>query len=255
MLEKAELPVFIRRFLRDIYSESVTDVEFAGKIKRQFLMARGVRQGCPASGFLFVKAFDNIFRWLQNSVILRVPCLPDCLQPAPCAYADDFAVAAMSFRTLMPTTSPAFKTVDHITGMNLNHRKCCWVQYGNDTCNQLLVWVAANCEEFREMKIAKFAKHVGTMIGPDGYLHRWTAPRKKFIQRCKKSMRLPKVWSNVWWISKSMPCRCLGTLDPYLHQTQPRSGKKLTPHSVLQLVPTMPYPQLFCGQGLYVAEG
>ena len=31
----------------------MTEVEFAVKARGQFLMARGVRQGCPASGFLF----------------------------------------------------------------------------------------------------------------------------------------------------------------------------------------------------------
>ena len=34
MLEKAELPAFIRLFFRNIYSESVNDVEFARKTKR-----------------------------------------------------------------------------------------------------------------------------------------------------------------------------------------------------------------------------
>ena len=46
-LEKAELPVFIRQF----YSNSMTEVAFAWKAGGQFLMAKGVRQGCPASGF------------------------------------------------------------------------------------------------------------------------------------------------------------------------------------------------------------
>ena len=35
-------------------------------------MVRGVRQGCPAGGFLFAMAFDPIFRWLHDSII---PCL------------------------------------------------------------------------------------------------------------------------------------------------------------------------------------
>ena len=30
------------------------------------------------------------------------------------------------------------------------------------------------------------AKYVGTMIGPDGHIHRWTAPRRNFIQRVLK---------------------------------------------------------------------
>ena len=27
------------------------------------------------------------------------------------------------------------------------------------------------------MQVVKYAKYVGTMIGPDGHIHRWTAPR------------------------------------------------------------------------------
>ena len=33
------------------------------------------------------------------------------------------------------------------------------------------------------MQIVRHAKYIGTMIGPDGYLHLWTAPRKEFSQR------------------------------------------------------------------------
>ena len=56
--EKTDLPDFIGRFLRSIYHDSITHVEFAGTTRGQFRMARGVRQGCPASGFLFAMAFD-----------------------------------------------------------------------------------------------------------------------------------------------------------------------------------------------------
>ena len=53
VLEKAELPDFNCRFLRRIYCNSTTHVEFAGRTTGHFLMARNVRRGCPASGFLF----------------------------------------------------------------------------------------------------------------------------------------------------------------------------------------------------------
>ena len=86
-------------------------------------MARGVRQGCPASGFLFAMAFDPIFRWLQDVIIPRNLAGLDFLQPTQCAYADDLAVAAPSFRDLMTALAPAFHSVDHIAGLNLNHRK------------------------------------------------------------------------------------------------------------------------------------
>ena len=140
VLEKKELPEFICCFLRRIYYDSTTRVEFAGMTRGQFLMARGVRQGCAASGFMFAMAFDSIFRWLQDAFIPRNPAGLDFLQPAQCAYADDLAVAALSLRCLMTALAPAFQTVDQTAGLNLNHRKCCRVQYGSERCESLLNW-------------------------------------------------------------------------------------------------------------------
>ena len=156
-----------------IYRDSTTHVEFAGAERGQFLMARGVRQGCPASGLL-----DPIFRWLQESIIPSNLDNLDFLQPAQCAYADDLAVASSSFRGFMTALAPTFRFVDSIAGLNLNYRKCCWIHYGTEEHTSLRTWISENGEEFREMQIVRHAKYVGTTIGPDGYLHRWAAPRK-----------------------------------------------------------------------------
>ena len=86
----------------------------------------------------------------------------------------------------MTALAPAFRSVDSIAGLNLNYRKCYWLQYGTEERGSLRAWISENCEEFREMHFVRHAKHVGTMIGPDGHLHRWSAPRKKFIQRVLK---------------------------------------------------------------------
>ena len=83
----------------------------------------------------------------------------------------------------MVVLAPAFRSINSVAGLNLNFRKCCWVQYGNDELASLRTWISENCEEFREMQIVRHAKYVGTMIGPRGHLHRWTVARKKFIQR------------------------------------------------------------------------
>ena len=186
VLENTGLPGFLCRFLRSIYRDSTTHVEFAGAERGQFPMARGVRQGCPASGFLFAMAFDSIFRWLQESIIPRNVDNLEFLQPAQCAYADDLAVASSSFRELMFALAPALRSIDCIAGLNLNYRKCCSVQYGNAEHDSLRTWISETCEEFREMQIVRHAKYVGTMIDPKAHLHRWTAHRKKFIQRVMK---------------------------------------------------------------------
>ena len=123
VLEKAELPEFICLFLRRIYYDGTTRVEFAGMTRGQFLMARGVRQGCPASGFLFAMAFDPIFRWLQDAIIPRNPAGLDFLQPAQCGYADDLAVDR--FGTCLPLCGPCSWAQFEPS------EKCCWVQYGS----------------------------------------------------------------------------------------------------------------------------
>ena len=179
VLENTGLPDFLCRFLRSIYKDSITHVELAGAERGHFLMARGVRQGCPASGFLFAVAFDPIFRWLQESIIPRNVDNLESLQPTQCAYADDLAITSSSFRELMLVLAPAFRSIDCIVGLNLNYRKCCWVQYGNEEHDSLRTWISETCAEFCDMQIVRHAKYVGTMIGPTGHLHRWTAPRKK----------------------------------------------------------------------------
>ena len=128
-------------------------MEFAGAARGQCLMARGVRQGCPASGFLFAIAFDPIFRWLQELVIPRNPDNLEFLKPTQCAYADDLAVASFSFRGLMTALAPAFRSVDCIAGLNLKYRKCCWVQYGTEGCESLRTWISENCESSERCKL------------------------------------------------------------------------------------------------------
>ena len=179
VLENTELPSFICRFLRSIYSDSITHVEFAGTARGQFLMARGVRQGCLVSGFLFAMAFDPIFKW-PEVVIRRNPDKLELSQHIQCAYADDLAVASCSFRSSMTALAPAFRSMYYIAGLNLNYRKCFWVQYGSEGREFLRTWISVNCGEFRGMQIVRHAKYVGTMIGPKGNLHRWSAPRKMF---------------------------------------------------------------------------
>ena len=71
VIENTGLPGFLCRFLRSISSDSITHVDFAGTERGQFLVTRGVRQGCPASGFTIAVAFDPIFRWLSESIIPR----------------------------------------------------------------------------------------------------------------------------------------------------------------------------------------
>ena len=154
-------------------------------------------------------AFDHIFRWLQDAIIPRNPDGLDFLQLAQCACADDLAVAASSFRDLMTAVAPAFHSVENVAGLNLNCRKCCWVQYGSERRESLLHLLSDNCEDFsRNAGCVRYDMNVGTMIGPDGHFHRWTAPRKNSSSAFWKSTPLRKAWSSDCATSRSLRCLC-----------------------------------------------
>ena len=60
-------------------------------------------------------AFDPVVRCLQDAIIPRNPAGLDFLQPVPCVYGDDLAVAAPSSQGLMTALALAFQTVDRIS--------------------------------------------------------------------------------------------------------------------------------------------
>ena len=122
VLERAGVPQTLQRFLRGICADSAKSVEHSCGARGQFAMMRRVRQGCPASGYLFTVAFDPVLRWLMTEVLPPEPHPPWFLQRTACAYADDFALATASMRETLPTVAGAFARIDQVTGVSLNHR-------------------------------------------------------------------------------------------------------------------------------------
>ena len=81
--EKTELLDFISRFLRSTENDSTTHVEFAGATRGQFLMARGVRQGCPASGFPFCNGIRPDLQIAPRDGYSKEPSQPGFLAACP----------------------------------------------------------------------------------------------------------------------------------------------------------------------------
>ena len=81
---------------------------------------------------------------------------------------------------------------------------------------------------------AKFqhAKYVGTMIGPDGYIHRWSAHRKILIQRVLKINASTKSLVERLCDFKLYAISVLSFLAPYEHPTRQPSRLRTMPFSV-----------------------
>ena len=102
------------------------------------------------------------------------------------------------FEPLMPLRGWT-STTKNVTGCS---------QCGTYPCEGPREWTATNCSDFRVMKIAKFAKYLGKMIGPEGCLHRWTAPRNKFNSACAQITTSPKILVERLSETKSMHFLC-----------------------------------------------
>ena len=104
-------------------------------------MGGGVSHRCPASGFLFAIAVDPICRWISRQCAPERPFpLPIPLQLSAYAVAADFAVASRSLCELLSNMVEASRIVEHVTGLNVNHDKCCRAHHGNQTCESVHEW-------------------------------------------------------------------------------------------------------------------
>ena len=102
----------------------------------------------------------------------------------------------------MTAFSPAPKVVDQIVGLNLNHRKCCWVQYRSESCESRFEWAATNCEEFLELNLYPHRTKQPAMMRPVPYsaflqAHTMLFPRTYFVLApCAAFAHLPTAWEN-----------------------------------------------------------
>ena len=63
------LPVWLVTLIKHVYAPGGAGVVYKGRQWRRILVMRGVRQGCPASGVLFVLCCDPLFRRLAIKVV------------------------------------------------------------------------------------------------------------------------------------------------------------------------------------------
>ena len=180
VLERAGVAVFPL----GTYADSTRHVEHAGAARRQLAMMRGVRQCCPASGYLWTKSFDSVFRWLLSCAFPPEPCRPWFLEQCACAYADDFALATASLREALPIVATAFATIDQVTGMSLDYQKSHWIHYGNMTGTQFVEWVGTHFPDFQPVQISDHAKYLCVVIGPGTPAHRCSKAKNTVHVAC-----------------------------------------------------------------------
>eukprot|EP00959_Pyramimonas_sp_CCMP1952_P102473 2143365-Pyramimonas_sp.AAC.1 len=66
VLEKMHIPAVVTKFFGTMYTSNRAIVSLAGRRFQMIAIESGVKQGCPASMFLFVLAAEPLLKWLRH---------------------------------------------------------------------------------------------------------------------------------------------------------------------------------------------
>jgi hypothetical protein len=179
------VPSGILNFVRILYGNSMGFAEFGGLIVTLFQVTRGVLQGCPLSGSLFVIVMDPIlFKFSKFVVSQGLGTVLAC--------ADDIGVSLRRARDLN-ILHEIFQLTEHVTGLALKPRKCVIILCAEldknyDQC--FSQWLTEYLPRWSHFTIRRFGKYLGFFLGPKGQEQMWIEPIKKFRDRAQKLAEL-----------------------------------------------------------------
>ena len=150
-------------------------------------MSSGIRQGCPASGSIFVLALDPWMRML----LLRIP------RALPCGFADDVAILLQELVADFAALIVVLNTLTKAAGLHINYNKTYIVPLrpgaDKDQWRRLIGFIAP---DWRRVNICDCAKFLGVFIGNNFDDFLWQAPSTKFFLRVASVAALAGSWSS-----------------------------------------------------------
>ena len=124
VLSTMGIPSFFLNSVRALYRRISVDMMLGGRRFPGFEIHRGVRQGCPMSGSIFVLCLDPVLRKIQ--AVLPSP------QNSLSAFADDMAFFSQDLYSTLPVLMRLMVAASFVTGLILNLSKCVIVFYRNN---------------------------------------------------------------------------------------------------------------------------
>ena len=121
----------------------------------------GVLQGCPLSGFLFVRSIDPLVHLFQNKI-------EDRALGAVRACADDIG-ASLKALYYLPILHTAFEEFQNVSGLTLKPQNCAIIltsliaSPGN--CAAVANWLTEHCPDWASMQITNAGKDLGFQLG------------------------------------------------------------------------------------------
>jgi hypothetical protein len=166
-------PEAVLHMIGALYHNGRCELALAGKLFPGFVLAMGIRQGCPLSPLLFAVTVDLLLRKLAKD-------FPEAMVRA---FADDTAMCVTNLWRDLTGVKEVFSEFGAISGLHLGLPKTLVVPLWPDDVVDIAAKIATTAPEWTEVKVAYHGKYLGFMEGPLKGSLSWTAPLAKFEDR------------------------------------------------------------------------
>jgi hypothetical protein len=189
VLRKMRIPKFMIKCIQELYRDGFAEIVLMGLRWGRLPILSGIRQGCPASGSLFVLAMDPCFRFIMAKMGPK--------QGIITAFADDLAAAVKDLYQTIAILDEAFQVVARCSSMKLHPGKVVVIPLWKFVEGEVREAIANVAPRLAAALIQDYGKLLGVFIGPGAPLRQWTSVRQELRVRSRFLASLGLAWSGV----------------------------------------------------------
>ena len=187
VLQLAGIPQPMLQAIRALYHNNVAQIKIVTPTASSIRLQRGIRQGCPLSGTLWILLFDPILRYMMQHFGPSTSLV---------AYADDIGLATSRMLDTLRMLITIINLIDKLAGLSMNWDKVVviplWTGASIADCENIL---RALPQHAHRLKVLLAGRYLGVLLGPEAHLSAWTETCIKIKERARRlrDLKLPFV--------------------------------------------------------------
>jgi hypothetical protein len=175
--------------IQELYRDGLAEIVLLGQRWGSLAIRSGIRQGCPASGSLFVLAMDPCIRFIMAALGPKRGILS--------AFADDLAAAVKNLYEALAILARAFQIVGLCSALVLHPGKVVVIPLWKFVESEVREAISAVAPFLAEARIQDHGKLLGVFVGPGAPTRQWTSVRQELRSRSRFLASLGMAWSGV----------------------------------------------------------
>ena len=193
VLNKYNIPKEFINILRCLYAHHRVQMRVLGEVVEGFPVESGIKQGCPASGSLFVLCLDPFIRLLLE----KIPRTKGIIL----AFADDLAAMLLQFEVTFPLMMRCFALLKLAAALKAHPDKTQVTPCGTETIEAMQTWIDGLLHPWNQVRVADAIHYLGVWLGQGAAPRIWeeAIAKYKVSVRSLSGMKLPWSSSAMWY--------------------------------------------------------